>query len=149
MTKSKNSTKYGTRTYWRECGRRLLATRSALNISESEAAATYGVTPRTYRKYEQGSPQRGSGCLAFSKRYDISLDWLMRGAANSRLDDCLSSHDTSRCRDVQRCGPISLTGAAPRKLRAAICFRCSFFLRLDNEPANSQHNEHHEYVESD
>lgn len=43
-----------------------------------------GVTLRTYRRYEAGSPQRGSGpIVAFAGKYDVSLDWLVGGETAS------------------------------------------------------------------
>jgi transcriptional regulator with XRE-family HTH domain len=81
MTKSTNNAKYGTRTYWRAYGRRLHKARSALNISEAEAAAAYEVTLRTYKRWEDGAPQTISSApmLRFAKRYGVSLAWLMLG----------------------------------------------------------------------
>ena len=54
-----------TKRYDRAYGRRLRLTRIALDITEAEAAAAHGVTLRTYRRWEAGSPARcprsGSG----------------------------------------------------------------------------------------
>jgi transcriptional regulator with XRE-family HTH domain len=65
---------------WRAAGHRLRVTRIALGITERQAADAYGVTVRTYRKYEAGQPQRPScGFVVFANRYQVSLDWLVRG----------------------------------------------------------------------
>jgi transcriptional regulator with XRE-family HTH domain len=68
-----------------EC-HRLRLTRLALDISEADAAATYGVTLPTYRKWENGGRIRPShrvneGTLAFVLKYNVSLDWLICGSA--------------------------------------------------------------------
>ncbi len=51
----------------------LRVARLALDISEAEAAAAYGVTLRTYRRYERGAPQGVFGWLNFAKAYGVSL----------------------------------------------------------------------------
>jgi transcriptional regulator with XRE-family HTH domain len=65
--------------YWRDAGQRLRTTRLALGISEQEAADAGGVTLRTYRKYEAGFPQRKWDFMGFVTKYDVSLDWIIRG----------------------------------------------------------------------
>jgi transcriptional regulator with XRE-family HTH domain len=52
--------------YWKHAGQRLRIVRLALGISEQEAAEAGGVTVQTYRR-------------GFVRRYDVSLDWLVRG----------------------------------------------------------------------
>lgn len=72
-------------------GHRLRVTRAALGISEKDAAAAYGVTLATYRRYERGAPQRRTqGVLNFAKAFDVSLDWLVGGDA-SRIKPHLSN----------------------------------------------------------
>lgn len=46
---------------WQNVGHRLRSARAPLEIDEREAAAGYGVSLRTYRRYEQGRPQRAFG----------------------------------------------------------------------------------------
>jgi transcriptional regulator with XRE-family HTH domain len=81
MTKPTSSTKYGTRAYWRGYGNRLHIVRLALGITDAEAATAYGVTLRTYRRWEAGARQSNTAkpMLSFAKRYGVSLDWLMVG----------------------------------------------------------------------
>lgn len=67
---------------WTAAGQRIRLTRLALGITEQEAADVYGVTLRTFRGYEQGSPQR-AGFLHFAERYDVSIDWLVRGSTQN------------------------------------------------------------------
>jgi DNA-binding XRE family transcriptional regulator len=67
-------------TYWPAVGHRMRLTRFALGITEKEAAAAWGVTLTTYRRYEAGAPQRSSGpTLRFSEVYDVSFDWVICG----------------------------------------------------------------------
>jgi transcriptional regulator with XRE-family HTH domain len=70
--------------YWKEYGHRLLVTRLTLGMTETEAAAAYGVQVRTYKRWEAGHPQReGIAALqalaAFSKVYKVSLAWIIAG----------------------------------------------------------------------
>jgi transcriptional regulator with XRE-family HTH domain len=65
---------------WKVAGHRPRVTRICLGISEADAAKAFGVTLRTYRKYEAGNPQRGAFPLVnFAEAYDVSLDWLIEG----------------------------------------------------------------------
>ena len=71
-------------------GHRLRVTRIALGLSEKQAAADYGITLRTYRKWEDGARQRDCwrltrGYIAFAEKYDVSLDWLIGGKAANNL----------------------------------------------------------------
>jgi len=84
MTKSTSSTKFETRAYWRAHGERLRTTRQALKISEQEAATVYGVTLRTYQKWECGGRQGNAmrimdGIKAFALKYNVSCDWIVLG----------------------------------------------------------------------
>ena len=60
-------------------GRRLRYARARLNITEQEAAASFGVSVRTYRKYEAGKrPRDGSfGYLDFAYTFDVEPAWLL------------------------------------------------------------------------
>lgn len=70
------------RDYYRQASHRLRVTRLALGISEREAADAYGVSLSTYRKYEAGGSQRGMKILGFSRKYAVSLNWLVGGDAS-------------------------------------------------------------------
>jgi hypothetical protein len=53
-----------------------------LGVTEEEVAAAYGVTVRTYRRWEAGRPQRGtnlSGIQNFAEKYNVGLDWILSG----------------------------------------------------------------------
>ena len=68
-------------------GHRLRVTRIALGLSEKQAAADYGITLRTYRKWEDGARPRDcwrttQGYIAFARKYDVSIDWLIVGDTN-------------------------------------------------------------------
>jgi transcriptional regulator with XRE-family HTH domain len=69
--------------FYRDYGRRFRRVRLALKITKSEAAATFGVTLKTYRRWEAGHRQRGvksyQGLVAFSRRYHVKLGWLISG----------------------------------------------------------------------
>jgi transcriptional regulator with XRE-family HTH domain len=73
---------------WRAIGQRFRLTRLACGGTEKEAADAYGVTVRTYRKYENGQPLRND-FLGFVEKYDVSVDWLIYGDP-SRLGKHLS-----------------------------------------------------------
>jgi transcriptional regulator with XRE-family HTH domain len=66
---------------WPEIGRRYRIARLTLGLTEKEAADAYGVTLRTYRKWEAGGRQtnRSDYVVRFAEKYDVSLDWLMVG----------------------------------------------------------------------
>ena len=73
---------------WRAIGQRFRLARLACGGTEKEAANAYGVTVRTYRKYENGQPLRND-FLGFVEKYDVSVDWLIYGDP-SRLGKHLS-----------------------------------------------------------
>jgi transcriptional regulator with XRE-family HTH domain len=50
--------------------------RHQLGISEQEAAAAFGVTVRTYRRYEAGKPAL-EGYGDFADAFGVSLNWLV------------------------------------------------------------------------
>lgn len=58
---------------------RMREVRRLLNISEKDAAAAYGCTLATYRRYENGATQRNKGMLNFCEKYGITLNWMMSG----------------------------------------------------------------------
>jgi hypothetical protein len=59
---------------------RLRLLRAALQISEQEAADAFGVTLRTYRKYERAlSSTRTKHLLEFADTFDVSVGWLIAG----------------------------------------------------------------------
>lgn len=67
-------------TYWRQYGDRLRLARLVLQITEAQAADAAGVTLKTYKKWEAGTPHRqGKGFFRLAEKYDISLDWLGLG----------------------------------------------------------------------
>jgi transcriptional regulator with XRE-family HTH domain len=72
--------------WYRDFGRRLRLTRSALGITEVEAAAACLITLRTYRRREAGLPYRRwhLGLVSFAKKYDVSLNWLLAGSGEMR-----------------------------------------------------------------
>jgi|SRR6202035_3008316 transcriptional regulator with XRE-family HTH domain len=91
---------------WRAISQRFRLTRLALGITEEEAADAYGVTVRTYRKYEDGQPLRND-FLGFVEKYDVSVDWLIYGDT-SRLGKHLSKLSGVKSRSLirlqRRCG---------------------------------------------
>src|SRR5690242_20697757 len=66
---------------WPAVGHRMRVTRLALGLSEQQAADGYGITLRTYRRWEKG--HRQTQCAAplckFCLKYDVSMDWLICG----------------------------------------------------------------------
>jgi ribosome-binding protein aMBF1 (putative translation factor) len=72
--------KYGQRRryeYYRAFARRLRYARNQLGISEAEAAYAFGVTVRTFRRYEAGKPGGSYQRVGdFGYAFNISLSWL-------------------------------------------------------------------------
>jgi transcriptional regulator with XRE-family HTH domain len=65
---------------YRAIGHRLRVARLALGLTQQDVARAVCVTLRTYRKYEAGQRPRSIRALvAFSQKYDTSLDWLFLG----------------------------------------------------------------------
>lgn len=65
---------------WHAVGYRLRLTRSALGITEHQAAEAFDVSLRTYRRYEAGRRQRSAApAVNFARRYHVSLDWIFDG----------------------------------------------------------------------
>lgn len=88
-------------------GERLRITRIALDLTEAQAATGFGVTVRTYRRYEAGRmPRYADPIIAFCSKHDISVDWLIVG-------------DSSRLRRI--CGRVTILSArgAQRTVGAA------------------------------
>jgi DNA-binding XRE family transcriptional regulator len=67
--------------YYHDFGQRLRALRHARGYTEKDAAATAGVTIRTWRRWEAGCVSTGNPCWipAFSEKYDVSCAWLVSG----------------------------------------------------------------------
>src|SRR5262249_18256409 len=94
------------RNYWLDYAHRLRVTRIVLGISEEEAADAHGVTLATYRKWEDGRPPRsGEPYLAFSAKYDVSLDWLIAGEA-ADMGDHLSNRAPGKVALLPVRGPL-------------------------------------------
>ena len=69
---------------WRAVGHRMRVTRLALGMTEQQAADGWGVTLRTYRRYEAGGRQISAvPPCKFAQKYDVSLDWLFDGDATT------------------------------------------------------------------
>jgi transcriptional regulator with XRE-family HTH domain len=68
----------------RAFGERMRRAREILGISEAEAAAACHITTRTYRRWEAGLRFYNGhfGLLSFSRKYNVSLEWLLGGAGN-------------------------------------------------------------------
>lgn len=60
-------------------GERLKAARTAIGLSQTEAAVKSGVPVGTLRKYEQGPSQPGAEALAGFVRIGINANWLLTG----------------------------------------------------------------------
>jgi transcriptional regulator with XRE-family HTH domain len=93
---------------WRLCGHRLRITRIALGLTEKEAADAHAVSLRTYRKWENGGRQRGSGFLKFAEKFDVSLNWLV-GGEPADVGAHLAKHAS---------GKVAILPAMGRKYRA-------------------------------
>ena len=63
---------------------RLKRSRELLGISEEEAAAAFGVSLRTYQRYEAGKPHRNNhkGVLNFVRVFSVDVGWLIGGHAH-------------------------------------------------------------------
>lgn len=63
-----------------EIGRRLRATREALDVKSGVMAEMIGVTKQAWSQYEAGNRRPDlTHMLAFSDRFNISLDWIYKG----------------------------------------------------------------------
>jgi len=105
---------------WAASGHRLRVTRLALGISEKDAASAYGVTLKTYRKYENGGQQRGQAFLDFAEKYDISLNWLV-GGMPAHLGPHLSKNRGSKIAIL----PVITANERQRRDRALVAFSCA------------------------
>lgn len=75
--------------WFQDFGLRLRVTRSALGITEVEAAAACLITLRTYRRREAGMPFTGTwheGLSSFVEMYDLTYDWMLCGEGNMYID---------------------------------------------------------------
>ena len=64
---------------------RLRVSRIALGLSQDQAAAALGRSSSTWRKYETAERRIPDEVLiAFCIRYELSLDWLVRGLPTQR-----------------------------------------------------------------
>jgi transcriptional regulator with XRE-family HTH domain len=74
--------------YYRQFAQRLSAVRSALQLSEEQAALLAGVTPKTYRGWEAGKPVGTvKYLLALCRRSGVSAGYLMAGEGRIFLSD--------------------------------------------------------------
>jgi transcriptional regulator with XRE-family HTH domain len=105
---------------WAASGRRLRVTRLALGISEKDAASAYGVTLQTYRKYENGAPERGSAFVDFAEKYDVSIDWLICGTS-ARLGSHLTKNRGGKIAIL----PVINANERQRRDRALVAFSCA------------------------
>lgn len=61
-------------------GRRFRLVRTALDVTENEAAKVVGASFKTYQRWEKGEGRmRTKHLLAFARTYHTSLDWLADG----------------------------------------------------------------------
>jgi transcriptional regulator with XRE-family HTH domain len=105
---------------WRAIGHRIRVTRIALDITEQQAAAGFGVGVPTYRRYEAGRPA-GNRIADFARHYRVSLDWLIDGEAatiaSSLAEKALGKVAILPCTSPQggrgRRGRSGATGLAP------------------------------------
>jgi transcriptional regulator with XRE-family HTH domain len=66
--------------FYNAAGLRLRQAREALDLTEQQAADAFGVTLKTYRKYEAGGRPRSSAPLVrFADKYNVSPDWIFMG----------------------------------------------------------------------
>jgi ribosome-binding protein aMBF1 (putative translation factor) len=71
----------------RDFGDRLRVARLELGITDVEAAAAWRITLRTYRRRETGVsfPNSPFGLFSFVEKYDVSVDWLIKGSVDMWL----------------------------------------------------------------
>jgi transcriptional regulator with XRE-family HTH domain len=77
------SKRFSYRTSNRAFGCRLRLVRLVLGLSEEDTATAMSITIRTLRKWEAGGSRTNSASpfVEFSRKYDVSLDWLLMGEA--------------------------------------------------------------------
>jgi transcriptional regulator with XRE-family HTH domain len=85
----KPATRERSQSYYRDFGARLRTLRQLRGYTEREAAATAGVTLRTWRRREAGSVAiRNDGWLSdFAEKYNVSYTWLICGAGPIGLSE--------------------------------------------------------------
>jgi hypothetical protein len=76
-------------TYYRDFGQRLRMLRQVRGYAEQDAAATAGVTLRTWRRWKAGWVSRDSSLWvpAFANKYDVSCAWLISGKGPMAVSD--------------------------------------------------------------
>lgn len=63
-----------------EIGKRLSATRQALNLDQGAFAKKAGLAPNTYNQYEKGERvPKVEQAISLCETYNITLDWIYRG----------------------------------------------------------------------
>ena len=73
-------------TLYREIAHRMRTVRIILGLSEQQAADEFAVALRTYRRYEEGAPQRfASPLYCFAEKYGVEA-WLCSGCDGTSLD---------------------------------------------------------------
>ena len=88
---------------YRAIGHRMRVARLTLGLTEQDVARVVGITLRTYRKYEAGQRPRSIRALvAFSQKYDASLDWLILGEGA-----CIGAHLARRSNSTIAILPVS------------------------------------------
>jgi transcriptional regulator with XRE-family HTH domain len=72
----------------RAIGHRLLLTRQAVGLGQSEFCARAKIKPNTYNQYEKGRFRPTiDNAIALCETYNLTLDWIYRGnAAGLRYD---------------------------------------------------------------
>jgi transcriptional regulator with XRE-family HTH domain len=70
--------------YAEQIGKRLKATRRALNLTQAELCRSSGVQPSTYNQYERGINVISlSQALRLCDAFAVTLDWIYRGDPTS------------------------------------------------------------------
>jgi transcriptional regulator with XRE-family HTH domain len=98
----------------------LVVMRSALGMTEQEAADAFRVTLRTYRRWENGEEPRNSTSkiVDFCRRYRVSIDWLLAGDT-SRVGDHLTKHTKGKVAILRSATPADPIVSAYEKLSPA------------------------------
>jgi hypothetical protein len=77
------------------------------------------VSLATYRKYEEGHRQRGNGFAEFAFKFDVSLDWIMRGEA-AKVGAHLAKRAPGKVAILPARGPHARRPPAPGLIAAGI-----------------------------
>ena len=86
---------------WCAVGHRIRVTRVMLGLTEEQAAAGFGVTLRTYRRYEAGRSAENR-IVDFARHYDVSFDWLIDGVPEEKSPALKCGAVSEVDRSVQR-----------------------------------------------